>query len=403
MEINIVTLPKDSMWWIIRPEFIAYIDKIYMDKKQFKYEEDEKERSGFHKVAWERLNILLDNNMLDLIDINIDDSIVENDTNNIFKNIYRDSSSIEQFIDDLIFSYKYWIDFNILKIKLLPDNQEYSKLIKGFMTIWERDLKSLEENRKEALNSRPDIIDNVGRNIIKKIVTMNIMNEDLKYYPMSSLKEYEPFTKWLPNYKEKTYVTEKIILSYKNSLINVNNKFVNLPLEPEYDFLRFKLEKQKFNRKIKEIKETYKVIKYKFREILSYSEELLFGIYESKWNQSVTNDLMILNKELSESTRKASRRSKYLSKAFGGLSFIPIPVLSQVLNGISLTSDEISRVFQSIQLTNKGIRSKGLKSYLSFLESMLNYKIYDKFPQIVEQNKEKVINTKTAPFWRIND
>ncbi len=35
METKLIITPDDSMWWILRPEFVTFIDKIIISKEQF--------------------------------------------------------------------------------------------------------------------------------------------------------------------------------------------------------------------------------------------------------------------------------------------------------------------------------------------------------------------------------
>ena len=197
MQTKLVVMPRDSMWWIVRPEFVAFLDKIVMDKSHFAFEKDEKDRSGFHRLAWDRLNVLGDTGLLELRDLGISDTDVKSKADRLLLLIQSNAEWLEQFCNDLAFGYQYWIDFNQMKIDLLPNNEEYIRLIRENMGTWLADLQALQQRGKLALEERPAILEYVGRNVLEKVVTLDLLASKHGLCPLSALKEYEPFVKWL--------------------------------------------------------------------------------------------------------------------------------------------------------------------------------------------------------------
>ncbi len=71
METLLVIPPGDSKWWLLRPEFFAFIDKVQLDPKDFEKVSSRRHESGYHKVIWERLFLLADKGKVILKDIPI--------------------------------------------------------------------------------------------------------------------------------------------------------------------------------------------------------------------------------------------------------------------------------------------------------------------------------------------
>ena len=60
METLLVIPPGDAKWWLLRPEFFAFIDKIQIDPKDYAKTKSERKDSGYNKVIWDRLSVLID-------------------------------------------------------------------------------------------------------------------------------------------------------------------------------------------------------------------------------------------------------------------------------------------------------------------------------------------------------
>lgn len=65
------------MWWILRPEFIAFVDKIIISPEQLEEERNSQTKSGYHKITWDRLEVLLDNDLIAPLDFELDNSAIE--------------------------------------------------------------------------------------------------------------------------------------------------------------------------------------------------------------------------------------------------------------------------------------------------------------------------------------
>ena len=97
-------------------------------------------------------------------------------------------------------------------------------------------------------------------------------------------------------------------------------------------------------------------------------------------------------------SQNSKTRSEYLSYSFFGLSLIPIPELSILFGALGLGSSKLGEHIESSQYYLKGLSTKGLSAYYSFLESMVDVSKLEKFPDI--QNDNNNIIAPDKPFWR---
>lgn len=174
MDITLVAPPNDSMWWVLRPEFIGFIDKMVIDKDQWDREENGKARSGYHNLVWERLSVLMDEGLLKIMPLGIDSNKIERDAEELLEKVVEENAS--GLVDDLIDAYNYWISFNELKTELLPKQQRYRKEILNLIPLWQSDLNLLRSARVEALTERPKILSFVAKNIFIKIIELERLN-----------------------------------------------------------------------------------------------------------------------------------------------------------------------------------------------------------------------------------
>ena len=399
METKLIITPDDSMWWILRPEFTAFVDKIIMSPEQFNEEKNSKGRSGYHKITWDRLEVLLDNNFIEIKELNINENKLNKDTSDIINSIINADKIHHSIIEDTIFAYQYWIDFNNQKLELVPEDQEYHNEILKSMPIWENDLELIISKGEEAFTLRPEILKYTLTNIIKKVITIKYLNEMHQECPLTALKEYEPFLKYLELNLDAPLLTERTAFTYQEAIpSNFIHGSVHLPIEPEYDFMRFKLSKLRFNDLLKATFSNYKKSRIKVNELMNRSEEVAFNLSEGKIHQKVTNEFININTELLKSHHKIRKRSKYLSNCFFGLSLIPIPPIAALFGYLGLKSKKISEYVDSAQLYMKGITPNGLSTYYSFNESLMDVSKLDKFPEVNEENKS--FKYENERFWR---
>jgi hypothetical protein len=399
METKLIITPDDSMWWILRPEFTAFVDKIVMSPEQFKGEKNNKNRSGYHKTTWDRLEVLMDNNLIEIKDLNIDEEKINDETSTIIHSIFHSERIHPSILEDTIFAYEYWIEFNQQKLDLVPEDQDYHRDILKSMPLWKDDLKLLKSKGNEAFLQRPEIIKYGTTNIIKKVLSLKHLNESNQECPLTGLKEYEPFLKYIELNLDAPLLTERTAFTYKNQIpSNFIGGSVHLPVEPEYDFMRFKLSKLKFNELLKSTFSNYKDARKKANDLLNRSEEIAFNLSEGKLKQKVTDDFLNINKELLKNHRSIRKNSKYLSYCFFGLSLIPIPPIAALFGLLGLSSKKISEYVDSAQLYMKGITPNGLSTYYSFNESLMDISKLDKFPDVQKENKS--FKYDKEKFWR---
>lgn len=401
METKLIITPDDTMWWILRPEFTAFVDKIIMSPEQYEEEENNKNRSGYHKTTWNRLEVLIDNNLIEIKELNIDNEKIEKETSSIIKSIFNSDNIHPAILADTIFAYEYWIDFNQQKLDLVPEDQDYHNDILKSMPLWKDDLNLLKNKGVEAFKLRPDIIKYGTTNIIKKVLSLKYLNETHQECPLTGLKEYEPFLKYIELNLDAPLLTERTAFTYKNRIpSNFIGGSVHLPIEPEYDFMKFKLSKLKFSELIKTTFANYKSARKKANELFNRSEEIAFGLTEGKMKQKVTDDFLKINNELLNDHRNIRKNSKYLSYCFFGLSLIPIPPIAALFGLLGLGSKRIYEYVDSAQLYMKGITPNGLSTYYSFNESLMDISKLDKFPEVQKENK--TFRYDKENFWREN-
>jgi hypothetical protein len=85
---------------------------------------------------------------------------------------------------------------------------------------------------------------------------------------------------------------------------------------------------------------------------------------------------------------------------FSGLSMLPVPFVSQLLNLLGMGSGKISEIIESGALANRGLSPNGLSAYYYFLESNINFSKLERFPEVEKENKKLGSNFFEDPFWR---
>lgn len=398
MATKLVIVPEDSMWWLLRPEFVTFIDKVIISKEQYQIEEQSKEISGYHKVTWDRLNVLLDNNILEIREIILNKKKIEQETNKLLTDVFDNTEQYPSLVDDMIFSYNYWINYNKQKIDLVPNDQEYHKSIIEAMPLWEKDLELLKNEGYNAFNKSKGIKEYTLKNIIKKVLQMKEINESFKECPLTALREYEPFLKFIKSEFNAPIITEKTLYTYNNKIPSKLNGSVHLPIEPNYEFMRFKLSKLKFQDILKSLINNYKKSREKVKTLQKISEEITYGLSIGKFNQKVTQDFLNINTELLNNQRKVQTHSKYLSYSFFGLSLIPNPLTAGLFGFLGLNAKKIAEFFETARFSFKGITPNGLSAYYSFNESLMDISKLNKFPDIQKENST-IISSKQK-FWR---
>lgn len=82
---------------------------------------------------------------------------------------------------------------------------------------------------------------------------------------------------------------------------------------------------------------------------------------------------------------------------------LPIPIISQLFNLLSLGSDKIAEFIESSVWANKGFTPNGLSSYFAFLESNIDFSKLEKFPIVEIENNKLNSDFFNDSFWRAHE
>ena len=398
MAFRVIVTPDDTLWWLLRPEFIAFVDGIVMSREQFQHEEELQEKSGFHKVTWRRLSVLMDEGFVDLRDLALNSSELSQQATALIQDLLDRSESAEKVTRDLIFAYNYWISFNRQKLELLPTDQQYATTIDSLLPKWEEDRDCLEKSGMEALRTRPPIRDVVFHNILQKVLAMRTLHERHQDCPMLALKQYEPFLKYVESGADVPTFNETSRITFESTLPAMANGQIHLPAEPEFDFMRLRLSRLRFRDLLKAMRSNYRHTRQQVHRLTSIADDIAYGLGEGGISGEYTTDFYRLNQEFLDSQRARVKRSKYLAGAFFGLSLIPIPPLSALFGVLGLGASKVSEIIESITWERRGVSPAGSSAYFSFLESIMDVRHLGTFPDVKAENAKVFMGDK--PFWR---
>jgi hypothetical protein len=287
------------------------------------------------------------------------------------------------------------------KPSYFPSNKDIENKILNLIPLWQSDLNLLRSARVEALTERPKILSFVANNIFIKIIELERLNSKYEKCAFSSLREYEPFIKYLMLNEPIVLAAESTKLTKSGQMISPSiSSAIELSAEPEFDFLKLTLSQATFKKRIINVLDNYRSARTKLRQMVERTDDLIFGIAKQSVNTKVMNDLLVINSELSSLRKQASKRSKYLSLTFSGLSMLPVPFVSQLLNLLGMGSGKISEIIESGALANRGLSPNGLSAYYYFLESNINFSKLERFPEVEKENKKLDSNFFEDPFWR---
>lgn len=401
METLLVIPPGDSKWWLLRPEFFAFIDKIQIDPKDYEKASSRRKESGYHKVIWERLSVLADKGKVILGDIPVSFELATEESKKQIDNIVTKEELLVGFIEDLSFAYRYWIDYNKQKLRLLPEGQWYAEEIIEQIPVWEDDLKLIREQGPKAFELKPEILTQVAVQVLARAHLLNQTRKSCPGNPMTSLKEYEPFIKYVDSLFDVPLMTErtKLVSHYEGQPTFLDGS-AHMGIEPDLEFLNFRLSQKKFWGRIISLFDNFKEARNTLREFKNRAQDVVYALAEAKFTQKVSDEFVNLNRSLKEEADRTRRRSKYLSKFFFGLSLVADPITSRFFSIICQKSENISERIESLKLYEKGFSREGLSIYYGFLESLMDVSLIYKFPDM-ESDKKKPEGQR--PFWRMDN
>lgn len=400
MDLVLVIPPGDALWWLLRPEFFAFVDKIRLDPSDLKKIDERRSRYGYHKILWDRLSTLIDEEMVELQDIPVSFEEATDKASETMEVITKRSELSDLLIKDMAFAYRYWIDYNKQKLELLPKEAHYGGKITEQIPIWEADMNLLNKIGNKAFVERPEILSQTLLNVLTRVQLLRQANELSEGFPMTSLKEYEPFLKYIDPQADITLLTEcSQVVSCYNPHADESNTGNHLGIEPDLEFLNYRMSKKSFIGRLRALWDNYKKSRVILREWQERTQDIVFCLSESHLTNKVSDEFLRVNKLLKDQASKTKKRSKYLSSTFFGLSFIPIPGISHLFSILSQGAKKIAERVESLALYEKGFSFKGTKVYYSFFESLMDISKIEKFPSI----NEKEDSQKEQLFWRVED
>lgn len=401
METLLVIPPGDSKWWLLRPEFFAFIDKIQIDPKDYEKASSERNESGYQKLIWERLSVLTDKEKVILGDIPVSFELANQESKRKIDNIVTKEELLVGFIKDLSFAYRYWIDYNKQKLRLLPEGQWYAEEIIKQIPVWEDDLKLIREQGSKAFELKPEILTHTAVQILARVHLLNQTRKLCPGNPMTSLKEYEPFIKYIDLSFDVPLMTErtKLVSHYEGQPTFLDGS-AHIGIDPDLEFLNFRLSQKNFWGRLISLFDNFKEARNTLREFQNRAQDVVYALAEAKFTKKVSDEFVSVNKNLKEEADRTRRRSKYLSKYFFGLSMIADPILSRVFSVICQKSENISERIESLRLYEKGFSKQGLSIYYGFLESLMDVSLIDKFPEMASDKKKP---EDQRPFWRMDN
>ena len=196
MAVRIVISPGDSMWWLLRPEFLAYVDEVMIDPADYARVESEKSDSGYHAAVWRRLSVLAANGMIDRSPVEVDWASCGVEAEQRLEMVLADERLAEVFIADLIFVYKYWLEFNQQRLETLPVVDAYAQCVRDHLPVWVSDLELLVNRGRQALRDQPKILQQTARSIVGRAVCLREVNRRYRGAAFASLRQFQPFVKY---------------------------------------------------------------------------------------------------------------------------------------------------------------------------------------------------------------
>jgi hypothetical protein len=333
MGMCIVVSPGDSMWWLLRPEFLAYVDRVRVDPADYARVESEKSDSGYHAAVWRRLSVLAANGVLDLSPVEVDWESCGVEAEQRLEKVLPDERLAEVFIADLIFVYRYWLEFNQQRLETLPVVDAYAQCVREHLPVWTSDLELLVNRGRQALLDQPKILQQTARSIVGRAVCLREVNRRYRGAAFASLRQFQPFVKYAECPQD--FPPDACL-----EVFGVNGKdlpaarTINLPVEPDLSFLSHGMSKLDYWTRLSAIRSDYAGMRARLSSLGAAGVELIDNLRDGRLDLRAAQACAGLERELADLGSKIRAGSPYLREAFYGLCLVPTVALARTLEAV---------------------------------------------------------------------
>lgn len=397
MAVRIVITPEDTMWWLMRPEFLAYVDEVLLDPADYDRVKREKSDSAYRAVVWKRLLVLGDKGLLRLGHVEIDWDRLNLQAERKIREILCDSEKTRVFVADMIFAYKYWIEFNQQRLAIMPIEDDYADTVSLHLPVWAGDLALLESRGKLAFIERPEIVEQTARSIL---VRVGSLREIARHHPgvaFASLKEFQPFLKYTDCGPEEPLPPGVLDVIKGYSPREPGRSFRDLPVEPDMAFLLFDLSKHDFGERLSRLRDDFKGTRAVLGSLLAHLNEIAEGLRQGRVEAAAVEGYVRLAGELDNLELATRQGSPYLRDAFYGMSLVPTRSLSRMLRAAS--GDGAPAADDSPVCPESPAEAP--PAYYGILECLLDLSRSTPLPQAKPRRSRS--KRKPPPFWRSAD
>ncbi|HVP57537.1 MAG TPA: hypothetical protein VMU02_05530 [bacterium] len=402
MAVRIVITPEDTMWWLMRPEFLADVDEVVLDPADYDRVKRERLDSEYRAVVWKRLQVLGDNGMLRSDSVKIDWDHLNLMAERKIREILCDSEKTRIFVSDMLFAYRYWVEFNQQRLDIMPIEDDYAESVRLHMPVWRSDLALLERRGKMAFVERPEIVEQTARSILVRVCSLREITIHHAGVAFASMKEFQPFLKYTdcgPDTPLPPGALE-VIRGYLPREPWSPSR--DLPIEPQMDFLRFDLTKRGFWEHISELRASHKGVRAALGSMLAYLDDMARSLVGGCLDAEAVNGYLRTSEELDDLELAGRRTSAYLKKSLYGLSLVPTRALSRMLriaSGEEMPAGETApgQLGQPDQ-AKQGSVAQAPPAYYGILESLLDL-TQSKPPRQAKPHRRRA-KVKIPGFWR---
>jgi hypothetical protein len=396
MAVRIVITPGDSMWWLMRPEFLAYVDEIELDPADYERVKSEKSDSAYRAVVWKRLSVLGDNGLVRLSPVKVDWNCVTLQAERKIREVLSDEEKARAFVADMIFAYRYWIEFNQQRLAIMPVDDDYAESVNLHMPVWADDLDMLMSLGKKALIDRPEIVEQTARSILIRVASLREIGRSHSGLALASLKEFQPFLKYIdcaPDRPLPAGVPEAAEMGYLPPEHAAGWR--DLPVDPDLAFLSFDLSKRALWERLSSIRQRCEGHRAVLNALLMRVDEMRYASAEGVLDARVAGEYARLAGELDDLEFTARQSSPYLRGAFYGLTLVPTPALSRLLGAAASpgrgrpAADEAA-----CELASLG----GAPAWSAIQESLLDLSRVGKLPKA--RPRRRKLPHRPPAFWR---
>jgi hypothetical protein len=397
MAVRIVITPEDSMWWLMRPEFLAYVDEVLLDPADYDRVKREKSDSAYRAVVWKRLVVLGDNGLLRLGSIEIDWDRLNLQAERKIREILCDDEKTRVFVTDMIFAYRYWIEFNQQRLAIMPIEDDYADSVSLHLPVWVSDLRLLETRGKLALIERPEIVEQTAKSIL---IRVGSLREIARHHPgvaFASLKEFQPFLKYTDCGPDEPLPPGVLDVIKGYFPREPGRAWRDLPVEPDMAFLLFDLSKRDFWERLSRLQDGFKGTRAVLGSLLAHLDDIAQGLRHGRLEAAVAAGYARLARELDDLEFATREGSPYLRDAFYGMSLVPTRSLSRMLRAASGDGAPAAQENPA----GPESRAEAPPAYYGMLECLLD--LSRSKPLRQAKPRRAAARHKPPPFWRSAD